>query len=61
MRDTVVINKNGGCQIDHKIRKAFNIEPGDLVEIDVIRIAKKHDEEILIEDSKSDNQKKKRK
>jgi bifunctional DNA-binding transcriptional regulator/antitoxin component of YhaV-PrlF toxin-antitoxin module len=52
MRDTVLVNQNGGCQIDHKIRKAFNIEPGDLIEIDVIRIAKKHDEEIITEDRK---------
>ncbi len=47
MRDTVFINQNGGCQINHKIRKALKIEPGDLVEIDVIRVAKKRDEEIV--------------
>jgi bifunctional DNA-binding transcriptional regulator/antitoxin component of YhaV-PrlF toxin-antitoxin module len=41
MKDTVLINTNGGCQIKSNIRKAMKIEPGDLVEIDVIKIVKK--------------------
>ena len=39
MKHTVLVNQNGGVQIPATTRKALGIQPGDLIEIDVIRVA----------------------
>jgi len=41
MKSTVLVNMNGGCQIPAQTRKAMGIEPGDLIEIDVVMVVKK--------------------